>query len=128
MGMRYFLKSYSFLKKLYQILMTLKVTSKNIFFRVFFKKWRFQKKILLSKAVKTPHFKHQKIGICSKIKTLIDNILSLYCQYTISLHIIGKVSQSDFDISSDYSNCPYYQKSWLLEPVLRKHVLFAIEF
>ena len=25
------------------------------------------------------------------------------------MHIIGKVSQSDFDIGSDYSNCPYYQ-------------------
>ena len=85
------------------------VTSKNIFFRGFFQKMVFSKIILLSKAVKTPHSKHQKIGICSKIKTLIDNIRSLYCQYTISLHIIGKVSQSDFDISSDYSNCPYYQ-------------------
>ena len=54
-------------------------------------------------------FKTSKNWNYSNVKSLIANILSLYCQYTISLHIIGKVSQSDFDISSDYSNCPYYQ-------------------
>ena len=69
----------------------------------------FSKIILLLKVGKTWHSKHQKFGIYSNAKSLIANILSLYCQYTISLHIIGKVSQSDFDISSDYSNCPYYQ-------------------
>ena len=86
------------------------------------------KTILSHRTEKLPVFDSQRVVLSHGFDVISNSICSLNCQYAQPMHIIGKVSQSDFDISSDYSNCPYYLKSWLFEPVLRKHVLFAIEF
>ncbi len=44
------------------------------------------------------------------IDVISNSICSLNCQYAQPMHIISKVSQSDFYFGSDYSNCSYYQR------------------